>query len=134
MSASTTLLPFQPATMSTAQVAAVSFLARYSGRTHTLYPFQLKLWFGAFGGAASDGPMACVTSPGRTLREAGPDQLSAVDRVVGTAPAVPRLASARVVSRCARKAVLLWVREGDLGSVEVVAGGGTSGRCADDGE
>ncbi len=30
----TTILPFQPAAMSTAQLAAVSYLARYSGRTH----------------------------------------------------------------------------------------------------
>ena len=45
MSASTTLLPFQPSRMSTAQLAAVSFLARYSGRTHALYAFQLRQWF-----------------------------------------------------------------------------------------
>ncbi len=45
MSGPTTLLPFQPATMSTAQLAAVSYLARYSGRTHTLYAYQLKQWF-----------------------------------------------------------------------------------------
>ena len=45
MSDSTTLLPFQPATMSTAQLAAVSFLARYSGRSHHLYQFQLREWF-----------------------------------------------------------------------------------------
>jgi site-specific recombinase XerD len=45
MSSSTTLLLFQPATMSTAQLAAVSFLARYSGRTHALYAFQLREWF-----------------------------------------------------------------------------------------
>ncbi|MGB9373216.1 MAG: site-specific integrase, partial [Jiangellales bacterium] len=32
--------------MSTAQLAAVSFLARYSGRTHALYAFQLREWFG----------------------------------------------------------------------------------------
>jgi site-specific recombinase XerD len=31
--------------MSTAQLAAVSFLARYSGRTHRLYSFQLRQWF-----------------------------------------------------------------------------------------
>jgi site-specific recombinase XerD len=31
--------------MSTAQLAAVSFLARYSGRTHILYGFQLREWF-----------------------------------------------------------------------------------------
>lgn len=42
--ASTVLLPFQPSSMSTAQLAAVSFLARYSGRTHTLYTYQLKRW------------------------------------------------------------------------------------------
>ena len=45
MSAPTALLPFQPSTMSTAQLAAVSFLARYSGRTHRLYAFQLRKWF-----------------------------------------------------------------------------------------
>ena len=45
MSASTTLLRFQPSTMSTAQLAAVSFLARYAGRTHALYAFQLREWF-----------------------------------------------------------------------------------------
>ncbi len=45
MSAATTLLPFQPATMSTAQLAAVSYLARYSGRTHSLYAYQLGQWF-----------------------------------------------------------------------------------------
>ena len=31
--------------MSTAQLAAVSFLARYSGRTHALYAHRLKRWF-----------------------------------------------------------------------------------------
>lgn len=45
MSAPTTLLPFQPATMSTAQPAAVSYLALYSGLTHALYTFQLRGWF-----------------------------------------------------------------------------------------
>ena len=44
-SASTILLPFQPTSMSTAQLAAVSFLARYSGRTHALYTYQLARWF-----------------------------------------------------------------------------------------
>lgn len=42
----TILLPYQPASMSTAQLAAVSFLARYTGRTHALYAFSLKRWFG----------------------------------------------------------------------------------------
>ena len=45
MSGPTTLLPFQPATMSTAQLAAVSYLARYSGHTHSLYAYQLGQWF-----------------------------------------------------------------------------------------
>ena len=42
MSGMTTLLPFQPDEMSPAQLAAVSFLARYSGHTHQLYAFQLR--------------------------------------------------------------------------------------------
>ncbi len=45
MSTPTTLLPFQLATMSSAQLAAVSVLARYSARTHHLYSFQLREWF-----------------------------------------------------------------------------------------
>ena len=45
MSMPTSVLPFQPATMSTAQLAAVSYLARYAGRTHVLYAFQLREWF-----------------------------------------------------------------------------------------
>ena len=36
MSGSTTLLPFQPATMSNAQLAAFSYVARHSGHTHGL--------------------------------------------------------------------------------------------------
>ncbi len=40
----TTLLPFQPATMSTAQLAAVSCLARYAGRTDALYAYKLRKW------------------------------------------------------------------------------------------
>ena len=39
------LLPFQPLSMTTAELAAVSFLARYSGRTHELYAYQLRRWF-----------------------------------------------------------------------------------------
>ncbi len=44
MSASTTLLPFQPASMSTAQLAAVSYLSRYSGPTPHLYAYQQRRW------------------------------------------------------------------------------------------
>lgn len=42
MSESTVLLPYQPTTMSTVQLAAVSYLARYAGHTHHLYAYQLK--------------------------------------------------------------------------------------------
>ncbi len=42
---STSLLPFKPDTMTPALLAAVSFLARYSGRTHSLYAYQLRRWF-----------------------------------------------------------------------------------------
>jgi integrase/recombinase XerD len=45
MSSPRTLLRFQPAAMSTAQLAAVSYLARYSGHTHVLYAYQLRRWF-----------------------------------------------------------------------------------------
>lgn len=45
MSGPSTLLPFQPATMTSAQLAAVSYLARYSGLTHALYAYQLRWWF-----------------------------------------------------------------------------------------
>ncbi len=42
---STTALPFQPSSMTSAQLAAVSFLARYAGTTHSLYRAQLGRWF-----------------------------------------------------------------------------------------
>jgi integrase/recombinase XerD len=35
----TTLLPFQPSSMTPAQLAAVSYLATYSGNTHDLYAY-----------------------------------------------------------------------------------------------
>jgi hypothetical protein len=38
MSGATILLLFQPSTMSTAQMAAASFLACYAGQTHALWP------------------------------------------------------------------------------------------------
>jgi site-specific recombinase XerD len=41
----TRLLPFQPDALSPAQLAAVSYLARYSGHTHDLYAYQLRRWF-----------------------------------------------------------------------------------------
>jgi len=39
---STALLPFQPSSMTQAQLAAISYLARYSGATHHLYAAQLR--------------------------------------------------------------------------------------------
>ena len=42
----TTLLAFQPDAMTPAQLAAVSYLARYTGHTHTSYAYQLRRWFG----------------------------------------------------------------------------------------
>ena len=45
MSDRSVLLPYRPNTMSTAQLAAVSYLARYAGHTHHLYAYQLKRWF-----------------------------------------------------------------------------------------
>ena len=45
MSNPSRLLRFQPMSMTTAQLAAVSFLARYAGHTHELYSYQLSRWF-----------------------------------------------------------------------------------------
>ncbi len=45
MTSTTTLLPFQPDAMTPAQLAAVSYLARYTGQTHGLYAYQLRRWF-----------------------------------------------------------------------------------------
>lgn len=42
----TILLPFQPDALTPAQLAAVSYLARYAGPTHDLYAYQLRRWFG----------------------------------------------------------------------------------------
>src|SRR3954465_5139897 len=42
---STAVLPFHPDEMTPAQLAAVSYLARYSGHTHALYAYQLRRWF-----------------------------------------------------------------------------------------
>lgn len=42
----TPVMPFQPDRMSPGQLAAISYLARYSWHTHTLYAAQLRRWFG----------------------------------------------------------------------------------------
>jgi site-specific recombinase XerC len=44
--AATVLLPFQPDAMTAAQLAAVSYLARYCGHTHGLYAAAVRRWFG----------------------------------------------------------------------------------------
>src|SRR5215213_5681966 len=46
MSTTATLLSWQPDGLTPAQMAAVSYLARYSGPTHALYAYQLRRWFG----------------------------------------------------------------------------------------
>lgn len=40
-----TLMPFQPQSLTPAQLAVVSCLARYSRHTHDLYAYQLRRWF-----------------------------------------------------------------------------------------
>ena len=46
MSPTASPLPWQPDGLTPAQIAAVSYLARYSGPTHALYAYQLRRWFG----------------------------------------------------------------------------------------
>lgn len=41
----TAVLPFRPDSMTPAQLAAVSYLARYQGSTHKAYAAQLRNWF-----------------------------------------------------------------------------------------
>lgn len=41
----TAVLQYKPDLMTPAQLAAVSYLARYTGRTYTLYSSQLRRWF-----------------------------------------------------------------------------------------
>jgi hypothetical protein len=52
MSSESRLLPFQPATMTTAQLAAVSFLARYAG--HTTSPTPTSCADGSTGAKTTD--------------------------------------------------------------------------------
>lgn len=49
MSDHTVLLPHHPTAMSMAQLAAVSYLARYAGHTHHLCVYQLKRGFASSG-------------------------------------------------------------------------------------
>lgn len=53
MSSPSSLLPFQPAKMSGAQLVAVSYLARYSGAKRNLYAYQLREWFAGANAAGS---------------------------------------------------------------------------------
>ncbi len=59
-----TLLPFQPATMSSAQLAAVSYLARYSGRTHV--PPHAPQEFGPLGRGRRRTDLISLLVPHRT--------------------------------------------------------------------
>lgn len=61
-----TVFPFQPITMTRAQVAAVSYLARYTGRTHKLYAYQLRRWFTWCENNYLDPLPAGWSRPGRT--------------------------------------------------------------------
>ena len=61
----TVLLPYQPTTMSTAQLAAVSYLARFAGHTHHLYAYQLNRWF-ASGSSRSPRPSPSIAAPSPT--------------------------------------------------------------------
>ena len=45
MSTTTALLAYRPDAMTPARLAAVSYLARYTGHTHALYAYQLRRWF-----------------------------------------------------------------------------------------
>jgi hypothetical protein len=74
---SATLLPFQPDAMTPAQLAAVSYLARYTGQTHTLYGYQLHRWFtwsetnGWTRSSACSGPTSSSTSATSTTVDYG---------------------------------------------------------------
>jgi len=64
----TILLPFRPDSMTPGQLAAVSYLARYSGHTHRLYAYQLRRWFGwceayLLGIMRTRGPPSTTTAP-----------------------------------------------------------------------
>jgi hypothetical protein len=79
MPQSTILLPFQPASMSTAQLAAVSYLARYSGHTHALVEAVLRRNRGA-PARQEVRVYACAECNGwhltsRPAREGGPDSM-----------------------------------------------------------
>ena len=52
-------LPFQPDALAPAQLAVVSYLARYSGHTHHLYAYQLRRWFAWCEGNGLDA-LTCV--------------------------------------------------------------------------
>ena len=59
------LMPYQPDQMSPGRLAAVSYLARYSGHTHTLYASQLRRWFDWCEANALD-PLVGIQRPAAT--------------------------------------------------------------------
>ena len=86
---SPSLLPSQPMPMTTAQLAAVSFLARYGGRTHELYAYQLRRWCGWCEGNGLDPLIGVQRAPVelyvRGLGEAGLMASSMNTRMHGSA-------------------------------------------------
>ena len=78
----TILPPFQPEAMTPAQLAAISYLARYSGHTHQLYAYQLRRWVrlvrdqraGSIGRDPAGPRRALHSSPRRARSDAVLDQ------------------------------------------------------------
>ena len=70
-------MPLHPVTMSTAQLAAVSYLARYSGHTHALSAYQLRRWFAG----VSPTPLPIARTDGQPGRDLGPAQRACYRRL-----------------------------------------------------
>ena len=80
----TILLPFQPDSMTPAQLAAVSYLARYSGHTHGLYAYQPRrrpVCATATGARTGSVPGSAGTNSIRHPADPGPDPLRGKVRV-----------------------------------------------------
>jgi hypothetical protein len=92
---STTLLPFQPDAMSPAQLAAVSYLARYAGHTHVLYAYQ------PVGRVHAASPAQSRTSTPRATRTATPARWT--QTVVGSHPRPRRRPDARAAGNQAER-------------------------------
>jgi hypothetical protein len=93
MSVTTTLLPLQPDAMTPAQLAAVSYPARYSRDSHALYAYQLRRWFGWCESNGLDALVgvqrAHVELYVRYLRDCGLRDSSICAHIDGSIPADP---------------------------------------------